>query len=163
MTRTERALQALLDTIQTNAAVFIQSSPVEYDNCPEPQRYEFGTPDLQRASQTPIVAVDIDTQQSNQLTLGQPLASRRQRVIPALVHIIHAHRDREQLLRQLIQLADLIMQILETYPQRDAYLFQSPRLADYTPPIEGKIATQPFIAVATIATNILIVHTSAKA
>lgn len=163
MTRTEKALQSLLDAIRDNAKNIIRSYPNEYDNCPEPQRYEFGTPDLQRASQTPILSIDIDTEQSTQLTLGQPLASKRQRTIPALIHIVHAHREREQLMRQLIQLADLIIQILEAHPQQQAYLFQTPRLVDYTPPIEGKIATQPFIAVATVATNILIVHETAKA
>lgn len=163
MTRTEKALQTLLDLIRNNIIGIIRSSPGEYDNCPDPIEYVLGMPNLQRATQTPILAVDIDTQQLTQLTLGQPLASKRQRVLPALIHIIHAHRDREQLYRQTLQLVDAILHLLELYPQSEYYLYQSPRLADYTPPIEAAVATQPYLTVATITTNIIVIHRSGTA
>jgi len=161
MTLTERALQTLLNHIQGRADTLIQASPTIYDNCPGFQTYHFGVPDLQRATQMPILAVDLDTEQITQATLGTPTLARKKRTIPALLHIFHAHRDPQQLTRQLIQLVDLTIQTLETYPQSNQFLYQQPRLVDFTPPIARQSQHTPWLAAATISTTILITHPSA--
>lgn len=156
MSLTERALQKLRDVLYNNLADVITNNPTAYPDTPTPSDYLFGAPDLRRASQMPLVAVDIDRQELQTRTMGGAAVSRRQKTIPALVYIYHAHRDEEQLLRQLIRLVDATVQTLEQAPQTPDYLFQSPRLVDLSPSVEG--ANQPFLRVAAVSVQILVSH-----
>lgn len=159
MSLTETALQTLLNLLQTTIPSIIQAQPTTY-NCPEPNLYKFGTPDLKRASQMPILAVDLDREELSTRTLGGVNASRRQKTLPALIYIYHAHRDEEQLLREIIQLADATVQALEQLPQNQNYLYQTPRLVDLSPPIET--TQHPYIRVAAISVTMLITHRQAQ-
>lgn len=156
MSPTESALQKLVDLLQTAVAVTIKAHPTVYDNCPDPQLHLLGAPDLRRASQMPILAVDLDREELSTRTMGGAQVSRRQRVIPAVVYIYHAHRDEDQLYRQLLQICDAVIQTLEEFPQTAEYLYQHPRLVDLSPPIESP--QQPYIRVAAISLAIITTH-----
>lgn len=156
MSLTERALQNLINHLEAELGNTINANNSPYTDTPTPTAYLFGAPDLRRASSMPLVAVDLDREELATRTLGGAGVSRRQKTIPALVYIYHAHRDEEQLLRQLLRLVDATVQTLEQAPQSPDYLFQSPRLVDLSPPVEG--ANQPFLRVAAISVQVLVSH-----
>lgn len=149
MSPTEAVLQRILNILKSQLEETLWAHPSVYDNCPGVNEWRFGTPDLRRASAMPIVAVDLDREQLATRTLGPPAVGKRERQIPVLIMIFHAHRDEEQLMRQLLQLADAITQTLENFPQTPDFLLMQPQLVDFTPPIEGEART-PYIRAAAI-------------
>jgi len=157
MTRTERVLQQVLDELRDRVALAILSNPMVYDDCPLPESYYFGLPDLRRVSAMPIVAVELDNETLATRTLGGVGVGRRERVIPVMVVIAHAHREEERLMRQLIQLCDAVVQVLERASQSDAWLIQEVGLVDFSPPIEGE-QSMPFVRYASVRVVVQVRH-----
>ncbi len=124
MTITESALQRVLDVLYDNLVDIIAINPSVYNDCPLPEGYHFGLPDLRRVSAMPIVAVELDSETVATRTLGGVGVGRRERVIPVMVVIAHAHREEERLMRQLIQLCDAVVQALGRAPQSELWLIQ---------------------------------------
>jgi hypothetical protein len=153
MSPTETILQQLLNTLQDEFETILRAYPATYDNCPGVQAWHFGLPDLRRASQMPLVAIDLDRQSLQTRTLGGFGTGKRERLIPAQLIIAHAHRDEEQLMRQLLQLTDALAQTLEAITQTPNWLIQEVELADYTPPLETE-TNAPFIRFATLRLTI---------
>jgi len=158
MTRTEQVLQWVLDELRDRVALAIQSKPMVYDDCPLPEGYYFGLPDLRRVSAMPIVAVELDSETLATRTLGGVGVGRRERVIPVMVVIAHAHREEERLMRQLIQLCDVVVQALEQAPQSEPWLIQEAELVDFSPPIEGE-QSMPFVRYASVRVVVRARHT----
>ena len=157
MTITESALQRVLDVLYDNLADIIASKPLVYNDCPLPEAYHFGLPDLRRVSAMPIVAVELDSETLATRTLGGVGVGRRERVIPVMVVIAHAHREEERLMRQLIQLCDAVMQALEHVPQSERWLIQEAELVDFSPPIEGE-QSMPFVRYASVRVVVQVRH-----
>jgi len=157
MTRTEQVLQRVLDVLYDNLADVIASEPLVYNDCPLPEGYYFGLPDLRRASAMPIVAVELDSETLATRTLGGVGVGRRERVIPVMVVIAHAHREEERLMRQIVQLCDAIVQALERAPQNELWLIQEAELVDLSPPIEGE-QSMPFVRYAFVRTMVRARH-----
>ena len=162
MTATESALQRVLDVLYDNLADVIGGNPLVYNMCPLPQAYHFGLPDLRRASAMPIVAVELDTESLATRTLGGVGVGRRERVVPVMVIIAHAHREEESLMRQIIQLCDAVVEALERAPQNPVWLIQEPTLVDLSPPIEGE-ANMPFVRYAMVRAVVRVRHTRGEA
>ena len=162
MTRTERVLQWVLDELRDRVTLAIQSDPMVYDDCPLPRVYHFGLPDLRRVSAMPIVAVELDSETLATRTLGGVGVGRRERVIPVMVVIAHAHREEERLMRQLIQLCDAVVQVLEQSSQSGAWLIQDVGLVDFSPPIEGE-QSMPFVRYAFVRTVVRARHARGEA
>jgi hypothetical protein len=157
MTRTERVLQRVLDELRDRVTLAIQSAPTVYDDCPVPEAYHFGLPDLRRVVAMPIVAVELDSETLATRTLGGVGVGRRERVIPVMVVIAHAHREEERLMRQLIQLCDAVVQVLERSSQSGAWLIQEAGLVDFSPPIEGE-QSMPFVRYASVRVVVQVRH-----
>ena len=162
MTITESALQRVLDVLYDNLADIIADNPLVYNDCPVPEGYYFGLPDLRRVSAMPIVAVELDSETLATRTLGGVGVGRRERVIPVMVVIAHAHREEERLMRQLIQLCDAIVQVLELHSQSDAWLIQEVGLVDFSPPIEGE-QSMPFVRYASVRALVQVRHVRGEA
>jgi len=162
MTRTEQVLQWVLDALRDGIEGAIRSYPTVYDDCPLPDDYYFGLPDLRRVSAMPIVAVELDSETLATRTLGGVGVGRRERVIPVMVVIAHAHREEERLMRQLIQLCDAIVQVLEQFSQSGAWLIQEVGLVDFSPPIEGE-QSMPFVRYASVRTVVRARHVRGEA
>jgi len=162
VTITESALQRVLDVLYDNLADIIASKPLVYNDCPLPEAYHFGLPDLRRVSAMPIVAVELDSETLATRTLGGVGVGRRERVIPVMVVIAHAHREEKRLMRQLIQLCDAIVQVLELHSQSDAWLIQEVGLVDFSPPIEGE-QSMPFVRYASVRVVVQVRHTRGEA
>jgi hypothetical protein len=158
VTITESALQRVLDVLYDNLADIITNKPSVYNDCPLPEGYYFGLPDLRRASAMPIVAVELDSETLATRTLGGVGVGRRERVIPVMVVIAHAHREEERLMRQLIQLCDAVVQALERVPQSELWLIQEVGLVDFSPPIEGE-QSMPFVRYASVRVVVQVRHT----
>ena len=157
MTRTEQALQQVLNKLRDGVEGAIRNHPTVYDDCPVPEGYYFGLPDLRRVSVMPIVAVELDSETLATRTLGGVGVGRRERVIPVMVVIAHAHREEKRLMRQLIQLCDAIVQVLELHSQSDAWLIQEVGLVDFSPPIEGE-QSMPFVRYASVRALVQVRH-----
>jgi hypothetical protein len=157
MTRTEQVLQRVLDVLRDSIEGAIRSNPTVYDDCPLPGGYYFGLPDLRRASAMPIVAVELDRKSLRARTLGGVGVGRRERVVPVLVVIAHAHREEERLMRQLIQLCDAVVQVLERVSQSEFWLIQEAELVDFSPPIEGE-QPMPFVRYASVRAVVQVRH-----
>jgi len=157
MTRTERVLQQVLDVLNYNLEDIIVNEPLVYNDCPLPEGYYFGLPDLRRVSAMPIVAVELDNETLATRTLGGVGVGRRERVIPVMVVIAHAHREEERLMRQLIQLCDAVVQVLEQSSQSGAWLIQDVGLVDFSPPIEGE-QSMPFVRYASVRAVVQVRH-----
>jgi hypothetical protein len=157
MTRTERVLQGVLDKLHVDIQTVIQADPMVYDDCPLPGEYHFGLPDLRRVVKMPIVAVELDSETLATRTLGGVGVGRRERVVPVLVIIAHAHREEERLMRQLIQLCDAVVQVLEQSSQSGAWLIQEVGLVDFSPPIEGE-QSMPFVRYASVRVVVQVRH-----
>ena len=157
MTITESALQRVLDVLYDNLADIIATNPQVYNDCPLPEGYYFGLPDLRRVSAMPIVAVELDNETLATRTLGGVGVGRRERVIPVMVVIAHAHREEERLMRQLIQLCDAVVQVLERASQSGAWLIQEVGLVDFSPPIEGE-QSMPFVRYASVRAVVQVRH-----
>jgi hypothetical protein len=157
MTRTEQVLQRVLDRLREGIEDAIRSHPTVYDDCPLPDGYYFGLPDLRRVSGMPIVAVELDSETLATRTLGGVGVGRRERVVPVLVIIAHAHREEERLMRQLIQLCDAVVQVLEQSSQLGAWLIQEVGLVDFSPPIEGE-QSMPFVRYASVRVVVQVRH-----
>jgi len=157
VTITESALQRVLDVLYDNLADIIATNPQVYNDCPLPEGYYFGLPDLRRVSAMPIVAVELDSETLATRTLGGVGVGRRERVIPVMVVIAHAHREEERLMRQLIQLCDAVVQALEYVPQSERWLIQEAELVDFSPPIEGE-QSMPFVRYAFVRTVVRARH-----
>ena len=162
MTRTERVLQFVLDKLRDGVEDAIRSEPLVYDDCPPPENYHFGLPDLRRVSAMPIVAVELDSETLATRTLGGVGVGRRERVIPVMVVIAHAHREEERLMRQLIQLCDAVVQVLELYSGTGEWLIQEVGLVDFSPPIEGE-QPMPFVRYASVRVVVRARHTRGEA
>ena len=162
MTVTESALQRVLDVLYDNLADIIANKPSVYSDCPSPEAYHFGLPDLRRVSAMPIVAVELDSETLATRTLGGVGVGRRERVIPVMVVIAHAHREEERLMRQLIQLCDAVVQALERAPQNELWLIQEAELVDFSPPIEGE-QSMPFVRYAFVRTVVRARHARGEA
>jgi len=162
MTRTEQVLQWVLDALRDGIEGAIRSYPTVYDDCPLPEDYYFGLPDLRRVSAMPIVAVELDSETLATRTLGGVGVGRRERVIPVMVVIAHAHREEERLMRQLIQLCDAIVQVLELYSGSGEWLIQEVGLVDFSPPIEGE-QSMPFVRYASVRVVVQVRHTRGEA
>jgi len=162
MTRTEKVLQLVLDELRVGIEDAIRSNPTVYDDCPLPEGYHFGLPDLRRASAMPIVAVELDSETLATRTLGGVGVGRRERVVPVLVVIAHAHRDEERLMRQLIQLCDAVVQVLELASQDNFWLIQEVGLVDFSPPIEGE-QSMPFVRYASVRAVVQVRHARGEA
>jgi len=162
MTRTEQVLQWVLDALRDGIEGAIRSYPTVYDDCPLPDDYYFGLPDLRRVSAMPIVAVELDNETLATRTLGGVGVGRRERVIPVMVVIAHAHREEERLMRQLIQLCDAVVQVLEQSSQSGAWLIQDVGLVDFSPPIEGE-QSMPFVRYAFVRTVVRARHARGEA
>jgi hypothetical protein len=162
VTITESALQRVLDVLYDNLADIIVNEPLVYNDCPSPESYHFGLPDLRRASAMPIVAVELDSETLATRTLGGVGVGRRERVVPVLVVIAHAHRDEERLMRQLIQLCDAVVQALERASQSELWLIQEAELVDLSPPIEGE-QSMPFVRYAFVRTVVRARHVRGEA
>jgi hypothetical protein len=157
MTRTELVLQQVLDKLYYNLADIIVNEPLVYNDCPLPEGYYFGLPDLRRVSAMPIVAVELDSETLATRTLGGVGVGRRERVIPVMVVIAHAHREEERLMRQLIQLCDAVVQALEQSSQSGVWLIQEVGLVDFSPPIEGE-QSMPFVRYASVRAVVQVRH-----
>ena len=157
MTITESALQRVLDVLYDNLADIIVNEPLVYNDCPLPEGYYFGLPDLRRVSAMPIVAVELDSETLATRTLGGVGVGRRERVIPVMVVIAHAHREEERLMRQLIQLCDAVVQALEQSSQSGVWLIQEVGLVDFSPPIEGE-QSMPFVRYASVRAVVQVRH-----
>jgi len=157
VTITESALQRVLDVLYDNLADIIATNPQVYNDCPLPEGYYFGLPDLRRVSAMPIVAVELDNETLATRTLGGVGVGRRERVIPVMVVIAHAHREEERLMRQLIQLCDAVVQVLERASQSGAWLIQEVGLVDFSPPIEGE-QSMPFVRYASVRAVVQVRH-----
>ncbi len=153
MSRTERALQTLHDLLRQSIEPHLQANANIYDLLTDNISFAFGLPDLRRATEMPLVCIDLDTSEHAQLTLGTPGNAKRRISIPANIHCFCAGRERETLFRQILQLTDCIITLLESIPQHNEYIYQSPRLVDFAPAIESQ-SQVPYIAVATISLNI---------
>jgi len=162
MTRTERVLQQVLDELNYYLEDIIVNEPLVYNDCPLPEGYYFGLPDLRRVSAMPIVAVELDNETLATRTLGGVGVGRRERVIPVMVVIAHAHREEESLMRQLIQLCDAVVQVLERAPRSGAWLIQDVGLVDFSPPIEGE-QSMPFVRYASVRVVVQVRHTRGEA
>jgi len=162
MTRTERVLQLVLNKLRDGIEGAIRSYPTVYDDCPPPEGYYFGLPDLRRVSAMPIVAVELDSETLATRTLGGVGVGRRERVIPVMVVIAHAHREEERLMRQLIQLCDAVVQVLEHVPQSERWLIQEAELVDFSPPIEGE-QSMPFVRYASVRALVQVRHVRGEA
>jgi len=162
VTITESALQRVLRVLYDNLADIIVNEPLVYSDCPLPERYYFGLPDLRRVSAMPIVAVELDNETLATRTLGGVGVGRRERVIPVMVVIAHAHREEERLMRQLIQLCDAVVQALERAPQNELWLIQEAELVDFSPPIEGE-QSMPFVRYASVRVVVRARHTRGEA
>jgi hypothetical protein len=162
MTRTEQVLQFVLDKLRDSVEGAIRSEPLVYDDCPLPENYYFGLPDLRRVSAMPIVAVELDSETLATRTLGGVGVGRRERVIPVMVVIAHAHREEERLMRQLIQLCDAVVQALERSSQSGAWLIQEVGLVDFSPPIEGE-QSMPFVRYASVRAVVQVRHARGEA
>jgi hypothetical protein len=162
VTITESALQRVLGVLYDNLADTIADKPLVYNDCPLPEGYYFGLPDLRRVSAMPIVAVELDNETLATRTLGGVGVGRRERVIPVMVVIAHAHREEERLMRQLIQLCDAVVQALEQAPQSGAWLIQDVGLVDFSPPIEGE-QSMPFVRYASVRVVVRARHTRGEA
>ena len=162
MTRTERVLQQVLDELNYNLEDIIVNEPLVYNDCPLPEGYYFGLPDLRRVSAMPIVAVELDNETLATRTLGGVGVGRRERVIPVMVVIAHAHREEERLMRQLIQLCDAIVQALEQSSQSGVWLIQEAELVDLSPPIEGE-QPMPFVRYAFVRAVVRARHVRGEA
>jgi len=158
MTRTEQVLQRVLDELRVRIEDAIRNDPRVYDDCPLPEDYYFGLPDLRRVSAMPIVAVELDSETLGTRTLGGVGVGRRERVIPVMVVIAHAHREEERLMRQLIQLCDAVVQVLELAAQSELWLIQEAELVDFSPPIEGE-QSMPFVRYASVRVVVQVRHT----
>ena len=157
MTITESALQRVLDVLYDNLVDIIVNESSVYNDCPQPERYYFGLPDLRRVSAMPIVAVELDSETLATRTLGGVGVGRRERVIPVMVVIAHAHREEERLMRQLIQLCDAVVQALEQSSQSGVWLIQEVGLVDFSPPIEGE-QSMPFVRYASVRAVVQVRH-----
>jgi hypothetical protein len=157
MTRTEQVLQQVLNVLRDGIESAIRSHPTVYDDCPLPEGYYFGLPDLRRVSAMPIVAVELDSETLATRTLGGVGVGRRERVVPVLVIIAHAHREEERLMRQLIQLCDAVVQALERVPQSELWLIQEVGLVDFSPSIEGE-QPMPFVRYAFVRAVVRVRH-----
>jgi hypothetical protein len=157
MTLTEQALQRVLDVLYDNLANIIANEPLVYNDCPLPEGYYFGLPDLRRVSGMPIVAVELDSETLATRTLGGVGVGRRERVIPVMVVIAHAHREEERLMRQLIQLCDAVVHVLERFSGSPVWLIQEAELVDLSPPIEGE-QSMPFVRYAFVRTVVRARH-----
>ena len=157
MTITESALQRVLGVLYDNLADIIANDSLVYNDCPLPEGYYFGLPDLRRVSAMPIVAVELDSETLATRTLGGVSVGRRERVLPVLVVIAHAHREEERLMRQLIQLCDAVVQVLERAPQSGVWLIQEVGLVDFSPPIEGE-QSMPFVRYASVRVVVQVRH-----
>jgi hypothetical protein len=155
-------LQQVLNKLRVGVEDTIRSEPLVYDDCPSPEGYYFGLPDLRRVSAMPIVAVELDNETLATRTLGGVGVGRRERVIPVMVVIAHAHREEERLMRQLIQLCDAVVQALERVPQNELWLIQEAELVDFSPPIEGE-QSMPFVRYAFVRTVVRARHTRGEA
>jgi hypothetical protein len=162
VTITESALQRVLDVLYDNLADIIANDSLVYNDCPLPGAYHFGLPDLRRVSAMPIVAVELDSETLATRTLGGVGVGRRERVIPVMVVIAHAHREEERLIRQLIQLCDAVVQVLERSPQSELWLIQEAELVDFSPPIEGE-QSMPFVRYAFVRTVVRARHVRGEA
>ena len=162
MTRTELVLQFVLGKLRDGVEGAILSEPLVYDDCPSPENYYFGLPDLRRVSAMPIVAVELDSETLATRTLGGVGVGRRERVIPVMVVIAHAHREEERLMRQLIQLCDAVVQALERASQNELWLIQEAELVDFSPPIEGE-QSMPFVRYAFVRTVVRARHVRGEA
>ena len=162
MTITESALQRVLDVLYDNLADIIANNPLVYNDCPLPEGYYFGLPDLRRVSAMPIVAVELDNETLATRTLGGVGVGRRERVIPVMVVIAHAHREEERLMRQLIQLCDAVVQVLELYSGTGEWLIQEVGLVDFSPPIEGE-QSMPFVRYASVRAVVQVRHVRGEA
>jgi len=162
VTITESALQRVLDVLYDNLADIIASKPLVYNDCPLPEGYYFGLPDLRRVSAMPIVAVELDSETLATRTLGGVSVGRRERVIPVMVVIAHADREEERLMRQLIQLCDAVVQALERAPQNGLWLIQEVGLVDFSPPIEGE-QPMPFVRYASVRVVVRARHVRGEA
>jgi len=157
VTITESALQRVLGVLYDNLADIIANDSLVYNDCPLPEGYYFGLPDLRRVSAMPIVAVELDSETLATRTLGGVSVGRRERVLPVLVVIAHAHREEERLMRQLIQLCDAVVQVLERAPQSGVWLIQEVGLVDFSPPIEGE-QSMPFVRYASVRVVVQVRH-----
>jgi len=157
VTITESALQRVWGVLYDNLADIIADNPLVYNDCPLPEGYYFGLPDLRRVSAMPIVAVELDSETLATRTLGGVGVGRRERVIPVMVVIAHAHREEERLMRQLIQLCDAVVQALERAPQNELWLIQEVGLVDFSPPIEGE-QPMPFVRYASVRVVVQVRH-----
>jgi len=162
VTITEQVLQLVLDKLRDGIEGAIRSHPTVYNDCPLPEGYYFGLPDLRRVSAMPIVAVELDSETLATRTLGGVGVGRRERVIPVMVVIAHAHREEERLMRQLIQLCDAVVQALEQAPQNELWLIQEAELVDFSPPIEGE-QSMPFVRYAFVRTVVRARHVRGEA
>jgi adenylate kinase len=162
MTRTEQVLQRVLDVLYDNLVDIIDGESSVYNDCPLPEGYYFGLPDLRRVSAMPIVAVELDSETLATRTLGGVGVGRRERVVPVLVVIAHAHREEERLMRQLIQLCDAVVQVLERASQDNFWLIQEAELVDFSPPIEGE-QSMPFVRYASVRVVVQVRHTRGEA
>ena len=162
MTITESALQRVLGVLYDNLADIIANDSLVYNDCPLPEGYYFGLPDLRRVSAMPIVAVELDSETLATRTLGGVGVGRRERVIPVMVVIAHAHREEERLMRQLIQLCDAIVQALEQSSQSGVWLIQEAELVDLSPPIEGE-QPMPFVRYAFVRAVVRARHVRGEA
>jgi hypothetical protein len=162
MTRTEQVLQLVLDELRGGIEGAIRNNPMVYDDCPLPEAYHFGLPDLRRVSAMPIVAVELDSETLATRTLGGVGVGRRERVIPVMVVIAHAHREEERLMRQLIQLCDAVVQVLEFASQSESWLIQEAELVDLSPPIEGE-QSMPFVRYASVRVVVRARHVRGEA
>ena len=162
MTITESALQRVWRVLYDNLVDIIVNESSVYNDCPQPERYYFGLPDLRRVSAMPIVAVELDSESLATRTLGGVGVGRRERVIPVMVVIAHAHREEERLMRQLIQLCDAVVQALERASQGEFWLIQEAELVDFSPPIEGE-QSMPFVRYAFVRTVVRARHARGEA
>jgi hypothetical protein len=162
VTITESALQRVFGVLYDNLADIIANNPSVYNDCPLPEGYYFGLPDLRRVSAMPIVAVELDSETLATRTLGGVGVGRRERVIPVMVVIAHAHREEERLMRQLIQLCDAVVQALEQSSQSGAWLIQEAELVDLSPPIEGE-QSMPFVRYASVRVVVRARHVRGEA
>ncbi len=146
-TITERILEGLLTTLQQHLPPLLQQH-----NLPAVQSWNFGIPPLQRVTETPAIAVAIDTQRLAQMTVGPERVGRIEHQLPLLVIVYVSDRDETTLYRLSLNYVDCVIAAIELSPTlNNTVLVSTPRLIDMSPPLERR--GQAFLMAALVEVN----------
>jgi hypothetical protein len=153
MSPTETILQQLLNTLQDEFETILRAYPATYDNCPGVQAWHFGLPDLRRASQMPLVAIDLDRQSSKHAPSAD---SAQANANASSLHKSSSHTPTATKNNSCANSSNSPTpspKPSKPSPKTPTGLIQEVELADYTPPLETE-TNAPFIRFATLRLTI---------